>query len=404
MSEAVQPQTVFADRYVIGKELGRGGMATVYLAHDLKNDRDVAVKVLHADLGAALGTERFEREIHFVSRFSHPNILAVDDSGQTNGQLWYVMPLVRGETLRARLDREKQLPLADAVKITCEVAEALHYAHEQGIIHRDIKPENILLEDGHAIVADFGIALAVQSAGGGRLTQTGLSLGTPQYMSPEQAMGERTIDARSDIYALGAVVYEMLTGDPPFTGSTVQAIVAKVMTERPTPPRTVRDTVPAHVESAVLKALAKLPADRFGSARDLAAVLTGVQSVEIQSPNAAAPRALRTRRDRLLIGALGSIAVVGVAASAWLATHRGTVADDRLIRFDVRLPDSVSLYSGARKKLALSHDGSVLVIAGVRGGDDGTLSPPIERAGRSTDSRHRDSGDIGWPKPGLFSR
>src|SRR4051812_20439171 len=254
-----------AGRYRIDRELGAGGMATVHCARDTRHDRDVAIKVLHPDLAATLGGERFLAEIRTTARLQHPHILPLLDSGEANGRLYYVMPFVSGETLRARLDRDHQLPIDETVRIAREVADALGYAHSLGVIHRDIKPENILLQDGHAIVADFGIALAVQSAGGGRLTQTGLSLGTPQYMSPEQAMGERTIDARSDIYALGAVVYEMLTGDPPFTGSTVQAIVAKVMTERPTPPRTVRDTVPAHVESAVLKALAKLPADRFGS-------------------------------------------------------------------------------------------------------------------------------------------
>jgi serine/threonine-protein kinase len=202
-------------RYRIERELGAGGMATVYLARDLKHDRDVAIKVLHPDLGAALGGERFLSEIRTTARLQHPHILPLLDSGDADGLLYYVMPLVTGETLRARLERERQLPIADAVRIAREVASALDYAHRQQVIHRDIKPENILLHDGQAIVADFGIALAVQTAGGQRMTQTGLSLGTPQYMSPEQAMGERSIDARSDIYALGAVAYEMLTGDPP---------------------------------------------------------------------------------------------------------------------------------------------------------------------------------------------
>src|SRR5947209_8216783 len=233
-----------ADRYRIERELGAGGMATVYLAHDLKHDRDVAIKVLHPDLGAALGGERFLSEIRTTARLQHPHILPLLDSGDANGLLYYVMPVVTGESLRARLDRERQLPIPEAVRIAREVASALDYAHRQGVIHRDIKPENILLHDGQALVADFGIALAVQTAGGQRMTQTGLSLGTPNYMSPEQAMGERTIDARADIYALGAVLYEMLVGDAPFTGSSVQAIVAKVLTERPSPITTIRDTVP----------------------------------------------------------------------------------------------------------------------------------------------------------------
>src|SRR5436190_12577825 len=222
-----------AGHYRVERELGAGGMATVFLAHDLKHARDVAIKVLHPDLGAALGGDRFLSEIRTTAQLQHPHILPLLDSGDADGLLYYVMPYVTGETLRARLEREQQLPIADVVRIAREVADALSAAHELHIIHRDIKPENILLQGGHAVVADFGIALAVQQAGGSRMTQTGLSLGTPQYMSPEQAMGERTIDARSDIYALGAVLYEMLTGDPPFTGSTVQAIVAKVLTEKP---------------------------------------------------------------------------------------------------------------------------------------------------------------------------
>ena len=276
-----------ADRYRVEGELGAGGMATVYLAHDLKHQRDVAIKVLHPDLGAALGAERFLSEIRTTARLQHPHILPLLDSGETHdepeatgtagrtasGLLYYVMPLVTGETLRARLERERQLPIADAVRIAREVASALDYAHRQGVIHRDIKPENVLLHDGQAIVADFGIALAVQQAGGQRLTQTGLSLGTPQYMSPEQAMGERVIDARSDVYALGAMTYEMLTGDPPFTGSSVQSIVAKVLADRPAPIRTTRDTVSQALEYSVLTALAKLPADRYATAAQFADAL-----------------------------------------------------------------------------------------------------------------------------------
>ena len=205
--------TSLTGRYSVDRELGTGGMATVYLAHDLRHDRDVAIKVLHPDLGAALGSERFLSEIRTTARLQHPHILPLLDSGEADGLLFYVMPFVRGETLRARLEHERQLSIPDALRIAREVADALSHAHAQGIVHRDIKPENILLQDGHALVADFGIALAVQTAAGARMTQTGLSLGTPQYMSPEQAMGERVIDARSDVYALGAVTYEMLAGD-----------------------------------------------------------------------------------------------------------------------------------------------------------------------------------------------
>src|SRR4051812_23700092 len=244
MDTLEQLRTLVADRYRLERQLGAGGMAPLYLAHDLKHDRDVAIKILPPDLGAALGSERFLTEIRTTARLQHPHILPLLDSGGAGGMLYYVMPLVSGETLRARLERERQLPIDDALRITREVADALEYAHGLGIIHRDIKPENVLLQAGHALVADFGIALAVQQAGGQRMTQTGLSLGTPQYMSPEQAMGERTIDGRSDIYSLGAVLYEMLTADAPFTGSSVQAIVARVLSERPTSVRTLRDTVP----------------------------------------------------------------------------------------------------------------------------------------------------------------
>ena len=306
--------------YRIERELGAGGMATVYLAHDLKHQRDVAIKVLHPDLGAALGGERFLSEIRTTARLQHPHILPLLDSGDADGLLYYVMPLVTGETLRTRLERDRQLPIEEALRIAREVADALGYAHSHHVIHRDIKPENILLQDGHALVADFGIALAVQSAGGQRMTQTGLSLGTPQYMSPEQAMGERAIDARSDIYALGAVTYEMLAGDPPFTGSSVQAIVAKVMTERPSPISTVRDTVPGYVEAAVLTALAKLPADRFATAPAFAAALstpTGFTSAAV-IPR---PPAASLRRS-LLLGA-GVMALVAMAFVAGRRMHSG---------------------------------------------------------------------------------
>ena len=272
------PLPSFAN-YTIERELGAGGMAVVYLAHDLRHDRDVAIKVLHPELGAAIGGERFLAEIKTTARLQHPHILPLLDSGHADGLYYYVMPYVAGETLRSRLDREGQLPMDDAIRIAREIADALGAAHALGIIHRDVKPENILLQGGHALVADFGIALAVQHAGGARMTQTGLSLGTPQYMSPEQAMGEKQIDLRTDIYALGAVTYEMLAGEPPFTGASVQAIIAKAMTERPTPLRTVRDTVPPGVEAAILKSLAKLPADRFSSASAFSdALVNGMQA------------------------------------------------------------------------------------------------------------------------------
>ena len=248
-----------ADRYRLERELGQGGMATVYLAEDLKHGRKVAIKVLHPELRAVIGGDRFLSEIKTTASLQHPHILGLIDSGEADGLLYYVMPFIEGETLRARLTREKQLPVDDAIRLAKEVASALEFAHKRGIVHRDIKPENILLQDGQALVADFGIALAVQQAGGSRMTQTGMSLGTPAYMSPEQAMGERDLGARSDVYALGAMTYEMLTGEPPFTGPNSQAIVAKVLTETPPPLRPKRPTVSPAVEHAVLTSCRSSP-------------------------------------------------------------------------------------------------------------------------------------------------
>src|SRR5512138_48408 len=289
-----QLQSALAGRYRVERELGAGGMATVYLARDLRHDRDVAIKVLHPELAAALGAERFLAEIKTTARLQHPHILPLLDSGDAGG-LYYVMPYVSGETLRSRLERERQLPVDDAVRIAREVADALAHAHAASVVHRDIKPENILLQDSHARVADFGIALAVEHASGARLTQTGLSLGTPHYMAPEQAMGERTIDARADIYSLGCVLYEMLTGEPPFTGPTAQAIVARVITDTPRPVSLQRRSVPAHVEAAVERALEKLPADRFSTATEFAAALvgTGAHHPIRRSAVGAAPRSSR---------------------------------------------------------------------------------------------------------------
>ena len=362
--------TALAGRYTIERELGQGGMATVYLAQDLRHDREVAIKVLHADLGAVLGGERFLSEIKTTARLQHPHILPLLDSGDAEGLLYYVMPYVRGETLRTRLERERQLPIDDAVRIAREVADALGAAHSQGIIHRDIKPENILLQSGHALVADFGIALAVQHAGGVRMTQTGHSLGTPSYMSPEQAMGERTIGARSDIYALGAVTYEMLAGDPPFTGSTVQAVVARVLSERPTPLRTLRDTVPPHVEQAVLTALAKLPADRFGSAAELAAALAGDRPSTL-GPAAFAPDGqVAAGRARRTIAALGILAAASLAAAVWGWSRPPAAPDPPTQRFEftagAELPFAFPILSSVTA-LAVSPAGDRVVYAARRG-------------------------------------
>jgi len=286
-----------ADRYKIERELGQGGMATVYLAEDLKHRRKVAIKVLRPELAAVIGADRFVREIQTIAALQHPHILGLIDSGEVNGTAYYVMPFVEGESLRDRLTREKQLPIPDAVRIATEVASALDYAHRHNVIHRDIKPENILLHDGSALVADFGIALAVSSAGGSRMTETGMSLGTPTYMSPEQAMGQREITARSDIYALGAMTYEMLTGEPPFSGPTAQAIVAKVLTEEPRPLIPRRHTIPPEVEEAVLTALEKLPADRFDSVAEFARAIGG-DGKGVRSPGKRRPVPYPVRLDR----------------------------------------------------------------------------------------------------------
>ena len=275
MSDLERLTTALAEHYRIERKLGAGGMATVYLGEDLRHQRRVAVKVLRPDLSAIVGAERFLNEIRVTANLQHPHILPLYDSGEADHLLYYVMPYVEGDTLRDRLDREKQLPIDDAVRLAREVASALDYAHRQGVIHRDIKPENILLQDGTALVSDFGIALAVSQAGGSRLTETGLSLGTPFYMSPEQATGDRQLDARSDVYALGAVLYEMLSGDPPHTGSSAQAVIAAVVTETPRDIATRRPRLAPHIAEAVHRALEKLPADRFDSAADFAKALEG---------------------------------------------------------------------------------------------------------------------------------
>jgi Tol biopolymer transport system component/tRNA A-37 threonylcarbamoyl transferase component Bud32 len=311
-------RTAFADRYQLEREVGAGGMATVYLAQDLRHGRKVAVKVLRPELAAVIGAERFLAEIKLTANLQHPHILPLFDSGEADSFLFYVMPFVQGETLRDRLRREKQLPVQDAVRIASEVGSALDYAHRHGVVHRDIKPENILLHDGQALVADFGIALAASKAGGDRMTETGMSLGTPHYMSPEQAMGEREITPRSDVYALGAVLYEMLTGDPPFTGSTAQAIVARVVTESPRPLLPQRHTIPPQIEAAVLTALEKLPADRFSTAADFTKALATAKHTTVTVPTAtvAKPAAPARRWTPATLVAAG-IAAIAIAAAAW---------------------------------------------------------------------------------------
>ena len=274
-------QAVLPERYTIERELGRGGMATVYLAQDRKHRRSVALKVLSPELAAALGPDRFLREIDTAARLTHPHILPLHDSGEADGLLYYVMPYVEGESLRGRLIRERQLPFEDALRIASQVADALGYAHERDVVHRDIKPENILFQSGHAVVSDFGIARAIKVAGEGRVTGTGIALGTPGYMSPEQAQGIDQLDGRSDLYSLGCVLYEMLAGDPPFTGWSVQAILARQVLEPLPRLRTVRDTVPDWLEQAVARSLAKAPADRFATAAEFVAGLIKPSTVTV---------------------------------------------------------------------------------------------------------------------------
>jgi TolB-like protein len=316
-------QDELRDRYVVQRELGRGGMATVYLAHDLKHDRKVALKVLKPELAAVLGAERFLAEIRVTANLQHPNLLPLFDSGEAGGYppeaggsrdskggrfLYYVMPYVEGETLRARLERERQLPVDETIRLVTLLGNALDYAHAHGVIHRDLKPENILLQSGQPVIADFGIALAVAHAGGPRVTETGLSLGTPHYMSPEQAAAEREIDARSDQYALAAVTYEMLSGEAPHTGPTAQAVIARLMTEPVRSLRATRPGVPVEVDRAVARALAKSPADRFGSVAEFVAALTGPADPAQDRPRQRASRWLLLPAAGLAI----ALAVFGV--------------------------------------------------------------------------------------------
>ena len=346
-------QAALADRYRLDRELGQGGMATVWLARDLRHERDVALKVLRPELSAVLGADRFLSEIRIAARLDHPHILTLIDSGASDGILWYVIPFVRGDTLRTRLERERQLGVEDAVSIARQVLGALDYAHRQGVVHRDVKPENILFHEGEVVLADFGIALALREAGGNRLTETGLSLGTPQYMSPEQATGDRALDARSDIYSLGAVLYEMLTGEPPHSGATVQAVIAKLMTERPTAIRIVRDTVSPELDATVSRALAKVPADRWPSAADFSRALeTASQPERLDRPDRL------DRRRWLMAGAL----LLAVAAAAFaFVSRRGERPPSRPRLID---PPRVRLTSSGDIRVpAISPDGRHVAFA-----------------------------------------
>ena len=335
-------------------------MATVYLARDLKHDRFVALKVLRPEIAAAIGASRFLQEIKTTANLQHPHILGLLDSGENDQQLWYVMPFIDGESLRARLDREKQLPVDDAVRLASEVASALDYAHRHGVIHRDIKPENILLHDGRALLADFGIALAASKAGT-RMTETGMSVGTPLYMSPEQAMGEREITARSDVYALGCVLNEMLVGEPPFTGPSSQAIVAKVMTNEPASLIAQRKSIPPHVEATVLRALEKLPADRFGSAAEFAAALDNPTFTSTRVAHGA-PTGPRDRAAARLPWALVIAALGFIAFDQFRPKPQST--PPAIQRFDIVLPENAAWVAELGSGIALSPDGTMLAYTG----------------------------------------
>ncbi|HSU94383.1 MAG TPA: serine/threonine-protein kinase, partial [Gemmatimonadaceae bacterium] len=322
-----QIQSALGDAYVVEREIGSGGMATVWLAHDKKHKRPVAIKVLHAHLAASLGADRFQREIEVAARLHHPHILSVFDSGNANGLLWFSMPFVEGETLRARLEREKQLPIDEALRITREAAQALQYAHDHGVVHRDIKPENLLLtRDGSTLVADFGVAQALgvdATIEGKRFTETGMVVGTPQYMSPEQASGERVIDARTDMYSLATVLYEMLAGEPPFTGPNPQTIRAKMLSGPPPSVRRSRPGIAPRLDAAVDKALAPAPADRYASVAEFARTLS---TAEMATQGALLPHSAR-RREQVLAIALAAVLVAGVFG-IWYRSRPPAIAGD----------------------------------------------------------------------------
>jgi len=344
-------------------------MATVYLAQDIKHDRKVALKVLKPELAAVIGAERFLSEIKTTANLQHPHILPLHDSGEADGFLFYVMPYVEGETVRDRITREQQLPVADAVRIASEVASALDYAHRHNVIHRDIKPENILLHDGSALVADFGIALAASKAGGTRMTETGMSLGTPHYMSPEQAMGEREISARSDVYALGCVLYEMLVGEPPFMGPTAQAIIARVMTEEPRSLTGQRKTIPPGVEAAVFTSLEKLPADRFGSAAEFAAALANPATTTARTSVQPAAVAL-TRRNWLAAGGLALLALAAGFVAGGRTGKVGSVGPNEVVKASLGLGDSAVVRPISNARLAIDPSGKRVAFVGADGADN----------------------------------
>jgi eukaryotic-like serine/threonine-protein kinase len=367
-----QIQSAMADRYTVERELGSGGMAVVFLAHDIRHNRKVAIKVMHPELAALIGSERFLREIQTTAKLQHPHILPLFDSGRVGDTVFYVMPYLEGESLRTRLKREGQLPVADALRITTEVGAGLDYAHRHGVIHRDIKPDNVLFQDGRAVVADFGIALATSHEDTGtRMTQSGVSMGTPYYMSPEQATGHRDLDPRTDIYALGAVLYEMLSGKPPFTGRTPQTVFAKVMTEDPRPLVQDRKSVPPHVDAAVARALEKLPADRWQTATQFTDALSGIG----MSNWMRAERAGAWSRSAIP----WAIAAMLLLALAWMSLRhwRGAPPLARPMRFSVALdPDVQPSYTPI---VRLSADGGQLFVTAMVDRREEVLRRPMDR-------------------------
>jgi eukaryotic-like serine/threonine-protein kinase len=378
--------TALKDRYSIDRELGEGGMATVYLAEDLKHDRRVALKVLKPELAAVVGAERFLTEIKTTANLQHPHILPLFDSGEADSFLFYVMPYVEGESLRERLDRERQLPIEDAVRLSMSVGSALAYAHRQGVIHRDVKPENILLHEGESLIADFGIALAVK-ASSARLTETGLSVGTPYYMSPEQASADRELGAQSDIYSLGCVLYEMLAGEPPHTGGSAQAVLAKILTEDPRPLTELRRTVPANVGAAVSRSLERLPADRFNSAEDFVAALGDPSFSHEVGVSPATGQGLRPSQhpksswwSRVPNTALVLTTLAASALAGWFWLNpRGL----KLTEYDVAFPREAPLALGDGRGMRTSPSGDFVVyIAAVEGGSQLWVRSLVDGAAR----------------------
>ena len=379
-SDIARLTTALADRYRIERALGAGGMATVYLAHDFKHDRKVAIKVLKPELAAVLGADRFVQEIKTTAALSHPHILPLFDSGTADGQLYYVMPYIEGETLREKLNRETQLGIDEAVRITTEIADALDYAHRHGVIHRDIKPENILLHDGRPMVMDFGIALAVSAAAGGRMTETGLSLGTPHYMSPEQATADKEITARSDIYSLATVLYEMLAGEPPHTGNSAQQIIMKIVTEDAAPVTKLRKSVPPNVAAALAKALEKLPADRFGSAKAFAEALSNPAFTT--GAIAGAPPSTSAVTHAPAFRLMTAVAVVAVVVAAWGWLRPRPEAP--LIRYGLALPEGAQVSPANPQAPVVASDGSFLVYIGLVPGLPSAQQVWIKRRDRAS--------------------